>query len=167
MVKLKAAPCGEDYTRAVDEWVKSDEEIKSQLAEVRKSQHKARQRDEKILEQVQQVDEKIEKLTERAKEDNKDKDNEMLRKLAEVNSQKVIEDHAEKYEEGTRLFFFESVEKWLDDRSSANRVMVISGNAGMGKSVIAAVICKRMQKLADCRGATFVSMTKHATEIPR
>ena len=148
VVKLKAAPCGEDYIRAVDEWVKSDEEIKSQLAE-------ARQRDEKILEKVQQVDEKIEKLTERAKEDKKDKDNEILRKLAAVNSQKVVEDHAEKYEEGTRLFFFESVQKWLDDRSSPNRVMVISGNAGMGKSLIAAVICKRMQEVGRLSGSHF------------
>ena len=35
---------------------------------------------------------------------NKDKDDDILTKLAEVNSQKVIEDHAETYQEGTRMF---------------------------------------------------------------
>ena len=177
VARLKSAPCGEDYISAVIEWVNSDEEIKSQLADVRKTQHEARQRqeedhktlqetrkivhktqhearqrDEKILEKVQQVNEKIEKLTEIGKED---KDDEILRKLAEVISQKAIEDHAEKYQEGTRVFFFERVEKWLDDRSSPNRVMVISGNAGMGKSVIAAVICKRMEAAGRLSGSHF------------
>ena len=47
------------------------------------------------------------------------------------------------------------VSGWMDDRSSQNRVMVISGNAGMGKSVIAAVICKRMQEAGRLSGSHF------------
>ena len=311
VTRLKAAPCGEDYISAVIEWVKSEEEIKSQLAEVRKTQHEARQRQEedhktlqdthkvvedlrqihqdthqvvdeiwtgqqelyqkqeqdhrtlqdthqtvedvrqihqdthqvvekiwttqqeahkkqqkdhgtiqdthkavedvrqiqqdthqvveeiwttqqevqrkqqedhgtlqntheaveevvktqkKTLETLQQVNEKVEKMKERS---NGDKDDEMLRKLAEVNSQKVIADHAEKYQEGTRQFFFESVEKWLDDRSSPNRVMVISGTAGMGKSVIAAVICKRMQAAGRLSGSHFCQHDKARYRNPK
>ena len=311
VTRLKAAPCGEDYISAVIEWVKSEKEIKSQLAEVRKTQHEARQRQEedhktlqdthkvvedlrqihqdthqvvdeiwtgqqelyqkqeqdhrtlqdthqtvedvrqihqdthqvvekiwttqqeahkkqqkdhgtlqdthkavedvrqiqqdthqvveeiwttqqevqrkqqedhgtlqnthqaveevvktqkKTLETLQQVNEKVEKMKERS---NGDKDDEMLRKLAEVNSQKVIEDHAEKYQEGTRQFFFESVEKWLDDRSSPNRVMVISGTAGMGKSVIAAVICKRMQAAGRLSGSHFCQHDKARYRNPK
>ena len=267
--RLKAAPCGEDYISAVIEWVKSDEEIKSQLADVRKSQHEARQRQEedhktlqdthKIVEDVQQihqgthqvvkemwttqqqvhqkqeedhrtlqdthqavedvrqihqdthqvikdvrqinqgthqvveeiwttqqqaqgainelvrtqqknlktlqqVSEKVEKMKERS---NEDKHDEILRKLAEVNFQKVIEDHAKKYQEGTRLFFFESIEKWLDDRRSPNRVVVISGNAGMGKSVIAAVICKRMQAAGRLSGSHFCQHDKARYRNPK
>ena len=177
VARLKAAPCGEDYISAVIEWVKSDEEIKSQLEEVRKrqeedhktlqethkvvrnAQHEARQRDEQILQKLQQVNGKIdEKIEESRGKD--DKDDEILRKLAEVNSQKVIKDHAEKYLEGTRLFFFERVEQWLDDRSSPNRVMVISGTAGMGKSVIAAVICTRMQEAGRLSGSHFCQHDK-------
>ena len=144
VVKLKAAPCGEDYISAVIEWVKSDNEINSKLTEICKIQQEARQRQEEDhetlqevqgainevvrtqqenLETLQQVNEKVEKRKEQSNEDKRD---EILRKLAQVNSQKVIEDHAEKYQEGTRVFFFESVAKWLDDRSSPNRVMVIS-----------------------------------------
>ena len=227
VARLKAAPCGEDYISAVMEWIKSDEEIKSQLTEIRKSQHEARQRQEndhktledthkevkdlrhihqdthqvvkelwttqqevhqkqeehyktlqdthhaveemvktqnKSLEALQQVNEKVEKMKERS---NKDKEDEILRILADVNSEKVIEDHAEKYQEGTRVFFFESVEKWLDDRSSPNRVMVISGNAGMGKSVIAAVICKRMQEVGRLSGSHFCQHDKARYRNPK
>jgi len=211
--KLKAAPCGEDYISAVIEWVNSDEEIKSQLAEVHKTQLEARQRQEEdhktlqdtrkdvedirhinqdthqVVEEIrttqqeaqetfdelvktqqrshsilQQVKEKVEKMKETS---NEDKHDEIFTKLAEVNSQKVIEDHAEKYQEGTRVFFFESVEKWLDDRSSPNRVMVISGNAGMGKSVIAAVICKRMQEVGRLSGSHFCQHDKARYRNPK
>ena len=119
---------------------------------------------QKNLETLQQVNEKVEKMKERS---NEDKDAEILRKLAQVNCQKVIEDHAEKYQEGTRVFFFERVEKWLDDRSSPNRVMVISGNAGMGKSVIAAVICKRMQEVGRLSGSHFCQHDKARYRNPK
>ena len=58
---------------------------------------------------LQQVNERVERMEEGS---NKDKDDEILKKLAEVYSQKVIEDHAETYQEGTRIIFLESVEKW-------------------------------------------------------
>ena len=252
VVRLKSAPCGEDYISAVMEWVKSDEENNSQLREIRKSQDEARQRQEedhetlqdtrkevedirqinqdthqvvtemwtrqqevhqkqqedhrtlqdthqavkdvrqihqsthqvvenirttqqeaqeaimrtqqKNLEAWQQVNEKVEKMKERS---NEDKHDEILIKLAQVNSQNVIEEHAEKYQEGTRLCFFESVEKWLDDRSSPNRVMVITGNAGMGKSVIAAVICKRMQEAGRLSGSHFCQHDKARYRNPK
>ena len=50
---------------------------------------------------------------------------------------------------------FNKVENWLDDRNSENRVMVISSNTGMGKSVISAVICKRMQEAGRLSGSHF------------
>ena len=181
VVKLKAAPCGEDYINVVIEWAKSDGEISSQLAQVRKTQCEARQRQEEdhetiqeikemlttqqeVVKTLQEVNERVERVEEGS---NKDKDNDILTKLAEVNSQKVIDDHAETYQEGTRLFFFESVEKWLDDRSSPNRVMVISGNAGMGKSVIAAVICKRMQEVGRLSGSHFCQHDKARYRNPK
>ena len=46
VVRLKSAPCGEDYISAVIEWVKSDEEIKSQLGELLKRQQEVRQMQE-------------------------------------------------------------------------------------------------------------------------
>ena len=67
----------------------------------------------------------------------------------------TIEYYVQRFQEGTREWVFDRVQNWLDDRRSQNRVMVISGNAGMGKSVIAAVICKRMQEAGRLSGSHF------------
>ena len=178
VVNLKSAPCRVDYISAVIEWAKSDEEIKSQLREVRETQQEARQMQEedhrtlqdthKVVEEalktqkenhetLQQVKKTVENLKGRSSEE---QDSETLRKLAKINTQSVIEYHAERYQEGTRLSIFNKVEKWLDDRSSSNRVMVISGNAGMGKSVISANVCKRMQEAGRLSGSHFCQHNK-------
>jgi WD40 repeat protein len=53
--------------------------------------------------------------------------------------------------DGTRGWVFEQVNEWLNDSLSEKRTFIISGIAGMGKSVIAAVICEKLkQQLAGC-----------------
>ena len=62
VVRLKSAPSGENYISAVIQWVNSDEEIKSQLGELRKSQQEARQmqeEDHEILQKAYQVVKKV------------------------------------------------------------------------------------------------------------
>ena len=83
------------------------------------------------------------------------RENDILKKLAQIDTLKNIRHHADRYVEGTRLSVFAEVEKWLNDKSSPNRVMVISGNAGMGKSVISAVMCKKMQEAGRLAGSHF------------
>ena len=85
----------------------------------------------------------------------KRRENELLKKLAKIDTLKNVKYHYDRYVEGTRLSVFAKVESWLNDRSSPNRVMVISGNAGMGKSVISAVMCKKMQEAARLAGSHF------------
>ena len=51
--------------------------------------------------------------------------------------------YCEKYTRDTREWVFDKVLTWFNDETSMNRAFVISGVAGMGKSIIAAVICKR------------------------
>ena len=85
----------------------------------------------------------------------KRRENELLKKLAKINTLKNVKYHYDRYVEGTRLSVFAKVESWLNDRSSPNRVMVISGNAGMGKSVISAVMCKKMHEAARLAGSHF------------
>ena len=53
VAKLKAEPCGEDYINVGIEWAESDEEISSQLAELRKIQCEARKRQEEDHETIQ------------------------------------------------------------------------------------------------------------------
>ena len=101
---------------------------------------------------LKEIKETVESLKEKK---GKDKAEEVLRNLAKSEFSGDIEYHLQRFQEGTREWVFDRFQNWLDDRSSQNRVMVISGNAGMGKSVIAAVICKRMQEAGRLSGSHF------------
>ena len=81
-------------------------------------------------------------------------EDEILAKLAKVRQSKV-RDLAASWVKGTREPVFKKVTNWLDDTNTPNRVIVISGNAGMGKSVIAAEMCKRMQEAGRLLGSHF------------
>ena len=85
----------------------------------------------------------------------KNKENEILKKLAKIETLKNVGYYADRYVEGTRLSIFSKVDSWQNDRSSPSRVMVITGNAGMGKSVISAVMCKKMQAAGRLAGSHF------------
>ena len=65
------------------------------------------------------------------------------------------------------MHIFEKIQLWLDDRTSENRVMVISGDAGMGKSVIAAVVCQRMQHAGRLSGSHFCQHNKERYRNPK
>ena len=84
-----------------------------------------------------------------------DKPDEVLSYLSKSEFKGDIEYHLQRFQADTREWVFTRVQNWLDDRNSQNRVMVISGNAGMGKSVIAAVICQRMQEAGKLSGSHF------------
>lgn len=49
-----------------------------------------------------------------------------------------------KFLEGTRKWVLEQVRAWFNDTSCENRVFIIRGEPGMGKSVIAAVVSHEM-----------------------
>ena len=83
-----------------------------------------------------------------------EKGQELLRNLTKSDFKGDIEYHGFRFQEGTREWIFKRIDDWLDDRSS-NRVMVISGSPGMGKSVVSAVICKRMQDAGRLSGSHF------------
>ena len=95
------------------------------------------------------------------------KEDEALKKLAKVDTEGVIQYHSSKYQEGTRLHIFEKIKLWLDDRTSENRVMVISGDAGMGKSVISAVVCQRMRNAGRLSGSHFCHHDKACNRNPK
>ncbi|XP_015774901.1 PREDICTED: uncharacterized protein LOC107353100 isoform X4 [Acropora digitifera] len=178
--RLKAEHCGEeDFLEVLFEWADSEEDVKSQLRDMRQDQVKTGQtvvqtmQDiKKIVEDVRNlqrvavtqetIDEKRQtqlgdrgtvrdnKVDTNLEEDveiqrQKNRENEILKKLAKIDPLKNARNHADRYVDGTRLSFFSAVDSWLNDRSCPNRVMVISGSAGMGKSVISAVICEKMQ----------------------
>ena len=65
------------------------------------------------------------------------------------------------------MLIFEKISLWLDDLISENRVIVISGDAGMGKSVIAAVVCQRMQHASRLSGSHFCQHNKERYRNPK
>ena len=97
----------------------------------------------------------------------KHRENEILKKLAKIETLRNVRYHADRYVEGTRLSVFAKVESWLNDRSSPNRVMVISGNAGMGKSVISAVMCEKIQETGRLAGNHFCQHDRVRHRNPR
>ena len=185
--RLKAEHCGEeDFIDLLFEWAESEEDIKSQLKDIRQTQLE----DQKAVQDIKAMVEDVLKcqsvavtqITVHEKcqtqqgdretvQDNsvknlnlqggvegqreKYRENDILKQLAEIDTMKNVRYHAARCVEGTRLSIFTKVESWLDDRSSPNRVMVISGNAGMGKSVISAVMCEKMQEAGRLAGSHF------------
>ena len=107
---------------------------------------------EELAKSFEEMSKKFDILKEGKEEDRSE---EVLRNLAKSEFKGDIEFHVGRYQEGTREWVFNEVENWLDNRISENRVMVISSNAGMGKSVISAVICKRMQEAGRLSGSHF------------
>ena len=172
--RLKAEKGGEqDYIDVLIEWADNEEVIKSQLKNIYQSQSKTNQAVEdvrlaqaKTLQSVDEVCQNVKEVEAGLKEvketvkslrdgRNKDRSEEVLQKLAKSEFRGDIEYYAERFQEGTREWVFDRVQNWLDDRSSQNRVMVIKGDTGTGKSVIAAVICKRMQEAGRLSGSHF------------
>ena len=124
------------------------------LQEVRTTQQESQQ-------QIKREATNAEERGDKAEEDG------ALRKLAKVNTERVIQYHSRKYQGGTRLHIFEKIKLWLDDLSSENRVMVISGDVGMGKSVISAVVCQRMQNAGRLSGSHFCQHNKARHRNPK
>ena len=128
----------------------------SKLERISQTQTKTQQAVEDVHETLeaglQEVKQKVENLNKKREMDRAD---ELLRNLAKSEFKGDIEYHAQRFQEGTREWIFKRVNDWLDDRTSPNRVMVISGNAGIGKSVISAITCKRMQEAGRLSGSHF------------
>ena len=185
--RLKAEHCGEeDFIDLLFEWAESEEDIKSQLKDIRQTQLE----DQKAVQDIKAMVEDVLKcqsvaVTQKTVhekcqtqqgdretvQDNsvknmnlqggvegqreKYRENDILKQLAKIDTMKSVRYHAARCVEGTRLSIFTKVESWLDDRSSPNRVMVVSGNAGMGKSVISAIMCEKMQEAGRLAGSHF------------
>ena len=128
--------------------------LQQMLQEVRTTQQESQQ-------QIKREAANAEERGDKAEED------EVLRKLAKVNTESVIQCHSEKYQEETCLLIFEKIRLWLDDLTSENRVIVISGDAGMGKSVISAVVCQRMQHAGRLSGSHFCQHNKERYRNPK
>ncbi|XP_015778917.1 PREDICTED: uncharacterized protein LOC107356807 isoform X2 [Acropora digitifera] len=157
--RLKGERCGEeDYVGALLDWAKSEDDIKTQLDILQIHTTTLESRIGDVHQAVTEI---------RQSQLYTDQEDEILKKLAKVDTQRDVTDYAARYLQGTRESFFAKVETWLDDASSLNRVMVISGNAGMGKSVLAAETCRRMQETGRLSGSHFCHHDKLRHRNPK
>ena len=164
--RLKAERCGEeDYVGALLDWAKSEEDIKTQLKDILQIQTTTREAVEENKSRIEDVHQVVTEI--RQYQLHTDREDEILKKLAKVDTQRDVTDYAASYLQGTRESFFAKVNTWLDDASSPNRVMVISGNAGMGKSVLAAEMCRRMQESGRLSGSHFCHHDKVRHRNPK
>ena len=143
--RLRAERGGEeDYIDALHDWADSEIDIKTQLKELHQ-----------VVTEIRQA------------QLNTDQEEDILRQLAKVDTQNIIRYHSERYLEGTRESVFAQVRNWLNDINSPHRVMVVIGNAGMGKSVIAAELSKRMHKDGRLSGSHFCQYDKVRHRNPK
>ena len=122
--RLKGEECGEEEVNRVRrKWSESDREIMLELREFQRNLKDSLQssQDDTLSKCLDWGDFKIEIQT-------------------------LVED----YTEGTREWEIQQVVKWLNAVSD-NRAFIISAQSGMGKSTIAAIVCKRFpEQFAAC-----------------
>ena len=164
--RLKVEHCGEqEFLDALLEWADSEKDVKSQLKDIRDIETKVLQTVDELQKNLQSQQQDI--IQNLNKEKESIRDDEVLAKLANVDNLSEIRSHASRYVEGTRLSIIAAVERWLDDKSSPNRVVVISGNAGMGKSVISAVLCRKMLEAGRLSGSHFCRYNQARRRNPK
>ena len=171
--RLKAERGGEeDYLDALRDWTDCEIEIKTQLKGVYQAQKEMKQTLLETHETFQESKAKLEDIHEvvteiRQAQLNTDQEEDILKQLAKVDTENIIKYHSERYLEGTRVSIFVKVTNWLNDNNSFHRVMVIVGNAGMGKSVITAEVSKRMQQDRRLLGSHFRQHNKMRHRNPK
>ena len=158
--QCKTQDVAEEVLKATNE---AHQESVLRFEKVCESQSKTTQAVVVVHESIQDVKEEVKSLT---KKRNKHAD-EVLKTLVMSEFKGDIEYHAKKFQEGTREWIFKRIEGWLDDGSLPHRVMVISGNPGMGKTVVSAVVSQRMQKAGRLSGSHFCQHNNSRYRDPR
>ena len=153
--RLENEHCGEEEVERVrKEWKKCETEIMNVLNEhgnvlnehgnVLNEHGNVLNEHGIVLKEHGNVLNEIKDDVQRLKKDEESRSDDVInKKLVSCNFQREIELHYEKFTEGTREWVFEQFLTWFNDETSRNRAFVISGLAGMGKSVFAAAVCKR------------------------
>ena len=155
-IQTKTQQTVEDVLETQTEAKQAIEEFSQIQTKTQQSVDEVAKRHEEHYEALQASLREVKEAVDSFKEEkDKDSTDEVLRNLAKSEFKGDIEYNLERFQTDTREWVFNRVQNWLDDRNSENRVMVLSGNAGMGKSVIAAVICQRMQEAGRLSGNHF------------
>ena len=81
-----------------------------------------------------------------------------LDQLTKFDFKGKIDDLCEKFQEGTRQWFFDELSTWFADEES--RVMILTAGPGIGKSVLSAKICQDYSERGKLAGRHFCDFRK-------
>ena len=81
-----------------------------------------------------------------------------LDQLTKFDFKGKIDDLCEKFQEGTRQWFFDELSTWFADEES--RVMILTAGPGIGKSVLSAKVCQDYSELGKLAGRHFCDFRK-------
>ena len=81
-----------------------------------------------------------------------------LDQLTKFDFKGKIDDLCEKFQEGTRQWFFDELSRWFADEES--RVMILTAGPGIGKSVLSAKVCHDYSERGKLAGRHFCDFRK-------
>ena len=81
-----------------------------------------------------------------------------LDQLTKFDFKGKIDDLCEKFQEGTRQWFFDELSTWFADEES--RVMILTAGPGIGKSVLSAKVCQDYSERGKLAGRHFCDFRK-------
>ena len=112
-------------------WLKKINNVEEEVKNVKEEVKDAKEVVKDINEKVAKLEEKVENpLTPR------------IQRLAKFNFSEKIKTSCEKFQDGTRKWFFDILSNWF---SGECRVMILTAGPGIGKTVLAAKICELYQ----------------------
>ncbi|XP_046858613.1 uncharacterized protein LOC124452063 [Xenia sp. Carnegie-2017] len=127
----------EECERIVKEWDEFKFDVQNRLCVIESKQEEMKSNQEEMKSNQKEIKRQI---NSRPLEDI------LTKNLVSCNFESEIQHHYENFVKGTREWVFDEFLAWFEDDSSQNRAFVISAVAGMGKSVIAATLCKRYRQ---------------------
>ena len=139
--EVKVAPLSpeeESYIEKLKQWKEREDDILSKLNDVERK--------------VNNVQDEVTRLRTAVEYQNSSQTD----KLAKFNFTGKIERLCNKFQRGTRKWFFDKLSSWFDDEQS--RVMILTAGPGVGKSVLSAKACelyKERGQLAACHFCDF------------
>ena len=88
-----------------------------------------------------------------------------VNQLTKCDFRRNIEKYNESFHSGTRKWLFKKVDRWFEQRDSNSKVMILTADAGFGKSTFAGQVCKEYKdQLKACH---FFKSTISAYSDPR
>ncbi|CAB4045807.1 Hypothetical predicted protein, partial [Paramuricea clavata] len=102
-----------------------------------------------LLEKIKDVEAKVSKVEDEVVsiKDEVVKQGEFLRpskveQLAKFDLSGKINGLREKFQDGTRKWFFNKLSNWFSDKNRESRAMILTAGPGVGKSVLSAKVCE-------------------------